>query len=76
MEADFNVINWIIVLILVGGLLKLFVGGGDTPMREDKPHGPGYYGSRDEAERHGATSASSYSGHEYSHYHNGPDYYD
>lgn len=76
MGTDFNVINWIIVLIFVGGLFRLFFGGGATPASDDKPHGPGYYASREEAERHGARFHSNSAGIDYSLYEDGPGHYD
>lgn len=76
MGTDFNVINWIIVLIFVGGLSRLFIGGSATADHDDKPHGPGYYTNRDEAERHGARFHSNSAGSNYSLYENGPGHYD
>lgn len=74
---DFDPLNWIVMPIFLVGLAKIFFGGSSSNEEpKDERWGPGYYGSREEAERHGAHHSSSYSGHEYSYYDSGPGHYD
>lgn len=67
---DFDPLNWIVLPIFLVGLAKIFLGGGSNEQSEDQRYGPGYYNSRDEAERHGAGVATNYYGED------GPGYYD
>lgn len=66
---DFDPLAWIVMPIFLGGLARLFFGGSTKEEPQDERWGPGYYESRDEAERHGA-GVSTNDGED------GPGYYD